>query len=169
MTQIKPTYTLHKLLQGYVLTSAERLTQSTQLTIYDLKYKLGVNVGDIKETLPVIAQHFDFSALSPEEQKRIGWFDVEKLALEEIQNISKKQFLSLGTLSNIGEGFLLGFQKAQELLLSQPKSWEVEVEMETLYLEEDSMNYTHEQDDVSGSKEFPKLTNGKAKVLRIVK
>jgi hypothetical protein len=52
--------------------------------------------------------------------------------------------------------------------LSQPKSWKVELEMETLYLEEDSGNYTHEKDDISGSKDFPKLTNGKVKILRLL-
>jgi hypothetical protein len=171
---MKPTFRLHKLPQGYVLTSDEKGEGK------------GINV-------PVIAQDFDFSSLSPEDQKEIGWFDVEKLAIEYEKNHYD---------GDLGRGpikiYCDAFQKAQELLsdkrftledirkalelknpfasyvdsdehiiqsLSQPKSWEVEVEIETVY-----------EDKLEGiefiprpvSKQ-PKLTNGKVKVLRIIK
>jgi len=147
---MKPTFRLHKLPQGYVLTSDEKGEGK------------GINV-------PVIAQDFDFSSLSPEDQKEIGWFDVEKLAIEYEKNHYD---------GDLGRGpikiYCDAFQKAQELLggftledmenafyngwiyrgeghdfprakkeylqqLSQPKSWEVEAE----------------------------VTNGKAKIIRI--
>lgn len=40
--------------------------------------------------------------------------EVEVLALNEVQNISKKQFLSLGILANIGDGIMIGYNKSQE-------------------------------------------------------
>jgi hypothetical protein len=211
---------LHELPNGYVLTSDERLTQSTQLTIYDLKYKLGVDVGDIKETLPVVAHDFDFSSLSPEEQKEIGWFDVESIFNTLFPNYHLLKF------TDLKDGFIEGFQKAQELLggftledmlgfyywlkksygptkpleeaqivhrttpdkivemfiqsLSQPKSWSVEVEMEENQCDGCVAGYpivdgVHKIPYPSGSiacqKEKynkPKLTNGKAKILRIL-
>ncbi len=199
---------LHKLPNGYVLTSDE-VIKDVRPYIGKLHLEKGTILNtfpsyltDLSECKLVITQDFDFSSLSPEEQKEIGWFDVEN-ELNKLLDKDENLYSMVELMS-----YKLGFQKAQELLsdrmftledmrnafdrgewdgcgksntvrntifddfiqsLSQPKSWEVEVEMETLYLEEDSMNYTHEQDDVSGSKEFPKLTKGKAKVLRIIK
>ena len=48
--------------------------------------------------------------------------------------------------------------KAENYIQSlKPKPIAVELEMKTLYLEEDSNNYTHEKDDISGSKDFLKV------------
>lgn len=54
------------------------------------------------------AEELDLPSLPPFEEDNI-----EKLALEEVTKISKKQFLSLGTLANIGDGFILGYKAAQ--------------------------------------------------------
>lgn len=54
------------------------------------------------------AKELDLPKLPPFEEDNI-----EKLALEEVTKISKKQFLSLGTLANIGDGFILGYKAAQ--------------------------------------------------------
>lgn len=65
-------------------------------------------------------------------------------------------------------------EKANELfnklidLLSQPKVFDVEIEQEELFLEEDSMNYTHEKSDISGSKLFPKITNNSIKISKVL-
>jgi len=210
---MKPIYTLHKLPQGYVLTSDEEIKERFEGYLLDDEGFIRHGMSDIKALLSfngkkVIAQNFDFFSLSPEEQKEIGWFDwrehIGDLAIEDAQNAGKlnSNWNNAQWTIAFTSGFEQGFQKAQELLggftlddirnalsesfkasqegysvssdeiiksLFQPKSWEVEVEMETLYLEEDSMNYTHEQDDVSGSKDFPKLTNGKIKILRLIK
>jgi len=52
--------------------------------------------------------------------------------------------------------------------LSQPKVFDIEVEMEELFLEEDSSSYTHEKNDVSGSKWFPKVINNQIKITKIL-
>jgi hypothetical protein len=75
------------------------------------------------KTLKVIAQQdqIDFSFLSKEEQKEIGWFDVEKLAIE----FNKQQFVS--QFNHLKDQFAVGiitgwkqsFQKAQELLFDR--------------------------------------------------
>jgi hypothetical protein len=83
--------TLHKLPEGFIVTSDEEIKD-----VRPHKDKLHLEKGYILNTFPdyltdlsecklVIAQQdqIDFSALSEEEQKETGWFDVEK-ALEEI-------------------------------------------------------------------------------------
>jgi hypothetical protein len=44
---------------------------------------------------------------------------VEWLALQKIKEISSKQFLSLGTLANIGDGFIIGYQTAEKELFTE--------------------------------------------------
>jgi hypothetical protein len=51
-----------------------------------------------------------------EVEEVINGYSVEKMALSEIVNISKKQFLSLGTLANIGDGYIKGFSVHKELV-----------------------------------------------------
>lgn len=211
---------LHKLPNGYVLTSDE------VIKIGDKVYPKTVNIhgGNViseciafghgcwsnhiiteltdekgyhpSHLLKVIAQDFDFSSLSPEEQKEIGWVDVE-----ELYPAGKRGAMSIPSRKECNNYLRQeGFRKAQELLsdrrfteediikafkagqldksnnwyggdvnqylqsLSQPKSWEVEVEMETVY--EDKLEGT-EFIPRPVSKQ-PKLTNGKAKILRIL-
>ena len=117
-------YTLHKLSEGFVVSSDEEIIQNdTCLNWYNnpltLMYNINVGGKDWEENkkgfLKVIAQQhqIDFSALSEDEQKEIGWFDVDKLADNKypLHNI-----LHLQLNTAIKTGYQEGFQKAQELL-----------------------------------------------------
>ena len=107
---------LHKLAEGFIIISDENIKEE------DWFYK-------------VIAQQvqIDFSALSGKEQKKIGWFDVEKLAFKEfmfpeklfyvMKNSSQNEYLleeEYGKQNTVVYfqcvAFIKGFQKAQELL-----------------------------------------------------
>jgi len=114
-------YTLRKLPEGFILTSDE------DIQIGDLYYLPRTNsIYECKEDPTelnlekdfgigkVIAQQhqIDFYALSEEEQKEIGWFDVKKLA-----NDAYNDSLSTMAESVVGvSAYIKGFQKAQELL-----------------------------------------------------
>jgi hypothetical protein len=100
----------------------------------------------------VIAQQdqIDFSALTEEEQKEIGWFDVESILDEEYHNVD----LCYLDFKIYEQGYRNAFQKAQELLydtelfdteiqvvgddktmpirdfLFKPKSWTIEGQWE---------------------------------------
>lgn len=97
-------YQLHKLPEGFIVTSDKITREDANLTPH-------YQTPD-SEFYKVIAQQdqIDFSGLSEEEQKEIGWFDVEKWATEllpdEDTNLHKLRKLDIA----------LGFQKAQELL-----------------------------------------------------
>jgi hypothetical protein len=110
-------YTLHKLQQGFVITSDEETKRGrfycfrTKSFFDDDGQDVNCCMGDVK----VIAQQdqIDFSALSEEEQKKIEWFDVDKL----FDNIfPNKHLLESHDYHNLKDGFTEGFQKAQELL-----------------------------------------------------
>jgi hypothetical protein len=115
-------YTLHKLQEGFIVTSDEDI-QIGEKYIDDINSIRSSITGEGEywrarnNYKKVIAQHdqIDFSILSEEEQKEIGWFDVEKLAYsftdEERKNESDGVKLSFAF-----SGFIVGFQKAQELL-----------------------------------------------------
>jgi hypothetical protein len=114
---MKPTYTLHKLPEGFIVTSDENLNEGNTI--------ININNFEIVENWQghgstdwwrkVIAQQdqIDFSALSEEEQKKIGWFDIEMLVNQlfekESNNILHPQY-------QMRLSFINGFQKAQELL-----------------------------------------------------
>ena len=63
-----------------------------------------------------ISNNLDFSALSEEQQREIGWFDVEKLAKDEFCHISKNPPYTEIVPRQKMEGYTKGFQKAQQLL-----------------------------------------------------
>jgi hypothetical protein len=119
---MKPIYTLHKLPEGFIITSDELIKDRdftlspTDNKVFQM-HKVFVSV-DIENYKKVIAQqdHIYFSALSEEEQKRIGWFDVISLG-EDATNL---RILEHKTTSQVArqyyDGYLDGFQKAQELL-----------------------------------------------------
>jgi hypothetical protein len=118
---MNPTYTLHKLSEGFIVTSNEQAKEG------ELGY-INFQGGDVKIAgkyfadvwKKVIAQQdqIDFSSLSEEEQKEIGWFDVEKLAIE----FNKQQFVSQFNhlkdqfAAGIITGWKQSFQKVQSLL-----------------------------------------------------
>lgn len=112
-------YTLHKLPEGFIVTSNEQAKEG------ELGY-IPFQGGDIKtvgkyfadDWKKVIAQQdqIDFSALTEEEQKEIGWFDVEK---EAMSYLDKNYSLSYErtTWQKLHEKtYTAGFQKSQELL-----------------------------------------------------
>ena len=107
-------YTLHKLPEGFIITSDEEIKDDDFGLIEDGGvYKLAKHPLKIKQNLKVIAQQdqIDFSTLSKEEHKEIGWFDVEKLAKDE-HMFNHKSIKEI----DFRLGVEVGFQKAQELL-----------------------------------------------------
>jgi hypothetical protein len=92
--------TLYKLKEGWVLCSNEEIKSGDTIlhkshdviSIHKAREIVGMSivVGENKESScwidyskKVLTQSPDLSSLSPDEQKEIGWFDVEKVALEE--------------------------------------------------------------------------------------
>jgi hypothetical protein len=114
--KMKPTFELHKLPEGFIVTSDEKtLSQNGDKYLGHPEYNKvftwnmkGIHEGKSVWINKVIAQQdqIDFSGLSEEKQKKIGWFDVEKLA--ELETITNE--------FNSEKSFITGFQKAQELL-----------------------------------------------------
>jgi hypothetical protein len=118
-------YTLHKLPEGFIITSDVEIKQgNTCLNIYNKVPSImkNVNVGgkdweeNKKGFLKVIAQQdqIDLSSLSEEEQKKIGWFDVSIIPTKYC--IEHKHYISEDDKKCYDTGYLDGFQKAQELL-----------------------------------------------------
>ena len=122
----KMKYTLHKLKEGFIITSDEK-------TKYGDFVWNGEHILEVAKVFhpigqKVIAQEdqIDFSALSEEEQKEIGWFDydrdlvfhsdwnllVEKLSQDFTQEWCGKRKVD----TYIHDAYIAGFQKAQELL-----------------------------------------------------
>ena len=187
-------YTLHKLPEGFIITSDELPKDFYNcLMLCTITNKLVNSIGAsyIGFYKKVIAQQnqIDFSALTEEEQKEIGWFDVEKLAHNDAVELWMPEDHNYYTGHVLG--YKQGFQKAQELLsdrmftleefhkfldlhtdsapieylkreaikfLSQPKSWKVELEMD----------FVHTDHVEGGFEYFPKLINGKVKILKLL-
>jgi hypothetical protein len=163
--------TLHKLQEGFIVTSDESMLlndicfqrnfENTLHQLIKIENEFQLKMANSKDgsftKLKVIAQQdqIDFSALTEEEQKEIGWFDVDEFAQNRFTGSYDND-----TNYNLRFGFKEGFQKAQELLsdrrftledmkrcffnggdmkdesewnhyiqsLSQPKSWQIEGE-----------------------------------------
>lgn len=119
---MKTEFTLHKLSEGFIITSDEEtLSQNgdkylghpnyDKVFTWDMK---GIHEGKSVWIKKIIAQQdqIDFSALLEEEQKEIDWFNFEKLAKTEIEGWQRDDVI-------MQVGFTLGFQKAQELLFDR--------------------------------------------------
>lgn len=150
--------TLHKLPEGFIVTSDEQAKEG------ELGY-IPFQGGDIKtvgkyfadDWKKVIAQQdqIDFSALTEEEQKEIGWFDIDSFIKEQMDVPSYLPVSSMGPMMESQFTSLKNiFQKAQELLyntelfdteiqvvgddktmpirdfLFKPKSWTIEGQWE---------------------------------------
>jgi hypothetical protein len=116
---------LHKLPEAFIITSDKKPKEGEDFLDEELRIGgRGYKTTDsmFKHCQKIIAQkdQIDFSALKEEEQKEIGWFDVEKLA----ESKRKTKYID-GSISNwtkndwqscYKEGFIEAFQKAQELL-----------------------------------------------------
>lgn len=186
----------HNFPDGGMITKIENIKYSDYKP-YEVKHIEGWGVKEgYKKIIAGIPElpSINFSALSEEDCKKIGWVDVEKLAedfggngkfltdkkygfregFKAAQSLNEKKFSEEDVLwvmnlayangvnnKGMGRDFMMG-------RLSQPKVFDVEVEMEELFLEEDSLNYTHEKNDISGSKWFPKITNNSIRVIKII-
>lgn len=121
-------YTLHKLPEGFIVTSNENILIGERYLDDSNSIRHSItSEGEYwkvrKNYKKVIAQQgqIDFSSLSEEEQKEIGWFDVEKLAKKSYERFTPMESkLSLDELiqrtGGYNIGFKEGFQKRQELL-----------------------------------------------------
>ena len=125
-------YTLHKLPEGFIITSDVEIKQgNTCLNIYNKVPSImkNVNVGgkdweeNKKGFLKVIAQQdqIDLSSLSEEEQKMIGWIDIETYCYSKAKSFFEESEGRKPNMNNdkdmlVVSAIQLGFQKAQELL-----------------------------------------------------
>jgi hypothetical protein len=193
-------YTLHKLSEGFIVTSDEEIKHKE--TWYNpMTADIGINwheKGIPKEwskTLKVIAQQdqIDFSSLSEEEQKEIGWFDVEKLAEFTGKNYQHLDGDVINDHPEYYSGFFDGFQKAQELLSDRRFTLEDVLKIADKYHNimclygnvkgieylqslsqpkswkiELEMEYDLESIDSSKKVMKPKLTNGKIKIHKLL-
>jgi len=218
----KPQFTLHKLPEGFVVTSDQKdtigylpvvLTRFNELEETADGYDVYDHIQNGSKIVIALPDQIDFSSLSPEIQKEIGWFDVDKLALDSIGVVENdvphwRDFISNEDYSS-AKGFKKGFQKALELLsdmtftkkdmfklmehlrdtesrmmfevetrmfVSKPKSWKVELEMETVkgeYIGRKKIGVTPSGEPTYinegyEEKEVPKLTDGKIKLLKLL-
>jgi hypothetical protein len=192
-------YTLHKLPEGFIVTSNEQAKEG------ELGY-IPFQGGDIKtvgkyfadDWKKVIAQQdqIDFSALTEEEQKEIGWFDVEK---EAMSYLDKNYSLSYErtTWQKLHEKtYTAGFQKSQELLSDRRFTLDDmidcfnsarEYRMKNVFAYDEARDYIQSLQPKSWTIEVeteeyvqeetgtelkwvgrrPKFTNGKIKILKI--
>lgn len=175
---------LHKLPEGFIITSDDDLAEN--ILCYDVKLGLFIsshNFNSYNTNLckRVIAQQdqIDFSSLSEEEQKKISWFDVEKLA----EDYSRKEWEDLYSTKGITgsergwetkDDFKAGFQKTQELLSDRRFTLE-EVELIFGLGAANHANGKPSFEEVIQSLSQPKSwkvecieENGKIKILRIL-
>ncbi len=217
--------TLHELPEGFIVTSDEvpkigdKYFDTSDKESLNPIFERSMQIGYYDNCLKVIAQQdqIDFSALKEEEQKKIGWFDIEKEAMSYLDRNYSLSYERTTWQKLHEKTYAAGFQKAQELLsdrrftlddmqgfvlwlndnwrrgkggwyhvgdfyrnskpirteflmseyikfLSQPKSWEVEIEMEQCY--EDHLEGGEFVLRPSGKR--PELTNGKIKILKLL-
>ena len=119
--------TLYKLKEGWVLCSDEELPVGYRGSMFFTKdgfltETIGIHLAGLFRK--VLTQSPDFSLLSEEDAKRIGWFDVRKICdfihLELYHDISDASF---------EDGFEKGFQKALELTVDRRFTEEDMIEM----------------------------------------
>lgn len=131
-------YILHKISEGFIITSNEKIIKDDSFynTIDEVVYHNAVGWEILNKhtenediDLKIIAQEhqINFSSLSEAEQKRIGWFDVEKLFKQSLLNYKPegiyksdilKDVINNGISRNLGfrDGLEIGFKKSQHLL-----------------------------------------------------
>jgi len=123
--------TLYKLKEGYVLCSDEQPNHDYKgLMLFTPAMRLlndmGVSLmGDFKK---VLTQSPDFSLLSEQDAKRIGWFDVEKLGYDRaVERMWHPKSLETKRVGNeIIKAVDYGFQKALELTEDRRFTLEIE-------------------------------------------
>lgn len=169
-----PKYTLHKLPQGFVITSNEEpynndlcLYSNQEIMPFDGKQGEVWNYELCKKII-VEQNNIDFSSLSEEEQKIIGYFDIEEYAIKQAENSSKYSEY------DYIEGFIEGFKKSQEIQgdkLFIFEKWEVLLETEEvpngiIFGGLKPMNVITTTGLKHGSKTQIKLNQGKVKILK---
>ncbi len=116
---------LYKLPEGFIVTSDKKVVGTTGFNGETNEIEFFCSHPKYDEWgLEIIAQQnqIDFSALPEEEQKKIGWFDVEKLAVEKSEELYDYDLegedweIAIDRRTGAKYGFKEGFQKAQELL-----------------------------------------------------
>jgi len=113
-------YILHKLPEGFIITSNQQPVNGLYLDTYINKVKNtnGAEYEINEITKQVIAQQdqIDFSNLTEKEQGEIGWFDVERICVKDLEGL----YGTISDIEHISEtyvsGFKTGFYVAQELL-----------------------------------------------------
>jgi hypothetical protein len=118
-------YNLHKLPEGFIITSHEDIQEDDFVFANDTNVIFRCNNHEANSAIPqfknlyekLIAQQdqIDFSALSEEEQKKIGWFDVDDMAR---RWCTMQTTRSTDYWKSMVSVYIKGFQKAQELLAS---------------------------------------------------
>ena len=144
---------LHKLSEGFIITSDEEKKVLDLVWNPDVKKKLRVSNVFMPHGDKIIAQEdqIDFSDDIPEEKLReIGWFDVEKLAWKAIdEGNTKTEKDKLCAFA----GYLAGFLKSQELL--SDKLFTLDDVVKIVHMWDNHINI-HEEDkgSISTIKEF---------------
>lgn len=196
-------YKLHKLpKEGFIITSDEEINLKDKY-LYSDQTKINTRLRQnpnaeypYPEYKKVIAQQdqIDFTFLSEEDQKKIGWYNIEQLAHE----VLIKWGIFSGSLhTGIRDGFVEGFQKAVELLSDRKFTLEemrmcwlrgiksyvskgdvvfFEQFIKSIYLKWDIeietesviADYEPVGSDFPDHVEIPKLNNGKIKILKLL-
>jgi len=199
-------YTLHKLPERFILTSDEDIKQDdlmfTKNPLPDrpdtavskcINYERWL-LGDPKAWKKVIAQQdqIDFSELSEEKQKEIGWFDEIQIAESLLKSHPDFEAEGMSDYQNGRfNGIIEGFQKAQELLSDRrftlkevnyliercqelhPKYWENEIQslsQKSWKVELEMESFVEEEtgDAYKWMNTRPKLTGNKVKILKLL-
>ena len=117
--------TLYKLKEGYVLCSDEKVNEENFSTHKD-KFLLNPD-GAIKK---ILTQSPDFSLLSEEDAKRIGWFDVEGLAYRHRRSYQDSfegmNECIMNDAIHQQRGYVAGSQKHAELTADRRFTLEIE-------------------------------------------
>jgi len=115
MKNDNPQFTLHKLPEGFIVTSDEEVGWSYNKPTLNDNGKVGLPENRNSKKLIAQQDQIDFSSLSPEIQKEIRWFDWLRIAIlsedEEIEKIGQEYHSR-----SWYKGVEFGFQKALELL-----------------------------------------------------
>jgi hypothetical protein len=191
-------HTLHKLPEGFIVTS-KPLNDGRDVLVYNpitMSFRQsGSFILDINELEVIAQQHqIDFSALSEEEQKKIGWFDVESLANQQFDLDTKKipvpTSLWYDSQDAQYHSFIKGFKKAQELLSDRRFTLEdmhKAYDAGMVFIGEDKgspiefyqslsqpkswsveLEMINDYEEPEGDFVKPKLTDGKVKILKIL-
>lgn len=165
-------YKLHKLKEDFIVTSDEEIKTGDIKWHHVTGLRKALVDGNYTNQFKVIAQQdqIDFSLLSEEEQKKIGWYDSLKLGnLKYIKECNGDL-----ELNDYLCGFTDGFQESQKLL-SDKKFTENDI----MYAMKHAIKYySHMWDDSDGKKIINSLfkqlwdveyieENGKVKITKI--